>query len=426
MKFLSKLIGAACLCIGMNAHAELNLELTGGIDSGRKITVVPFGGQNMVSVNMAKVINDDLSRTGVFAPTANNNLRANPHAYGDIRTSDFDLGTEVVVVGDIKTGTKGFQVSYTAVTLNGSKVVPVLNMRAEVPAAQMRTYAHMISNAVFEKLTSIKGAFLTKIAYIRTVFGSKYPYELCISDYDGANENRLVVSTQPLMSPSWSPDGRKLAYVSFENRKAEIFVIDIATKARTKLTSFPGLNGNPKWSPDGRKLAVVLSKDGNPEIYIIDIASRKLSRVTNNPAIDTEPAWSASGNELYFVSERGGKAQIYQYSLRSGGVQKVTHQPVKNLSPATMPDGSGLVMINQSSGFTISRQDSSGGFYALSNTRLDESPTVAPNSNMIMYSTVSGGRKGLVIVSSDGRSRWSMDRGRGEMSQPAWSPYRNK
>ena len=392
MKFLSKLIGAACLCIGMNAHAELNLELTGGIDSGRKITVVPFGGQNMVSVNMAKVINDDLSRTGVFAPTANNNLRANPHAYGDIRTSDFDLGTEVVVVGDIKTGTKGFQVSYTAVTLNGSKVVPVLNMRAEVPAAQMRTYAHMISNAVFEKLTSIKGAFLTKIAYIRTVFGSKYPYELCISDYDGANENRLVVSTQPLMSPSWSPDGRKLAYVSFENRKAEIFVIDIATKARTKLTSFPGLNGNPKWSPDGRKLAVVLSKDGNPEIYIIDIASRKLSRVTNNPAIDTEPAWSASGNELYFVSERGG----------------------------------GLVMINQSSGFTISRQDSSGGFYALSNTRLDESPTVAPNSNMIMYSTVSGGRKGLVIVSSDGRSRWSMDRGRGEMSQPAWSPYRNK
>ena len=138
------------------------------------------------------------------------------------------------------------------------------------------------------------------------MFGSKYPYELCISDYDGANENRLVVSTQPLMSPNWSPDGKKLAYVSFENRKSEIYVIDIATKARTKITSFAGLNSNPKWSPDGRKLAMVLSKDGNPEIYVVDVNTRKLSRVTNNAAIDTEPSWSPSGDALYFVSERAG------------------------------------------------------------------------------------------------------------------------
>lgn len=426
MKFLGKVIGAACLCMGINAHAELNLELTGGIDSGRKITVVPFGGQNMVSVNMAKVVNDDLSRTGIFAPTSNTNLRSNPHRPQDVRTSDFELGTEVVVIGDITTGTRGFSVTYHVVALNGTNAKHLFGNHAEVPASQMRTYAHRISDTIFEKLTEIKGAFSTKIAYIRTVFGSKYPYELCISDYDGANENRLVVSTQPLMSPNWSPDGKKLAYVSFENRKSEIYVIDIATKARTKITSFAGLNSNPKWSPDGRKLAMVLSKDGNPEIYVVDINTRKLSRVTNNATIDTEPSWSPSGDALYFVSERAGKAQVYKFSMLNGGVQKVTHQPAKNLSPVAMPDGSGLVVVNQNSGFTVSKQDNSGAFYALSRTGLDESPTVAPNSNMIMYSTVSGGRKGLVIVSSDGRSRWSMDRGRGEMSQPAWSPYQKK
>ena len=190
-------------------------------------------------------------------------------------------------------------------------------------------------------------------------------------------------------------------------------LIDIATKARTKITSFAGLNSNPKWSPDGRKLAMVLSKDGNPEIYVVDVNTRKLSRVTNNAAIDTEPSWSPSGDALYFVSERAGKAQVYKFSMLNGGVQKVTHQPAKNLSPVAMPDGSGLVVVNQNFGFTVSKQDNSGAFYALSRTGLDESPTVAPNSNMIMYSTVSGGRKGLVIVSSDGRSRWSMDRGRG-------------
>lgn len=423
MNFCKILLGAVFGLACAAADAELNLELVGGIDSGRKIAVVPFGGQQAVSTDVARVVSDDLARTGVFAPTPSTGLRANPHRAADIKTADFEPGTEAVVVGEIAGSGNSFNVNYTVAALNGTSVKPLFGFKATVPASKIRAYAHRISDTVFERLTEIKGAFSTRIAYVRTLFGTKHPYELCVADYDGANETRLLVSSQPLMSPDWSPDGKKLAYVSFENRKAEIYVIDVATKARSKIASFTGLNGNPKWAPDGKRLAAVLSRDGNPEIYIIDVAAKKMSRVTDNGAIDTEPEWNPAGDALYFVSERGGNAQVYLYSLADGSVRKVTDRPVKNLSPAALPDGSGLITVNQSDGFTVSRQDAGGSFYALSSTKLDESPSVAPNGTMIAYSTVTGGRKGLVIISADGRSRWPMDKGRGEMSQPSWSPY---
>lgn len=427
MNLLKGIAGAVLACVCVNAHAELNLEITGGIDSGRKITIVPFGGQNLSSVNLSDIVRNDLSRTGIFAPSTNKNFRSLPHRAEEVRAADFEVGTEAVVVGEISAGSGGkFVVNYTVSELVGSEARKKFGFRAEVPASKMREYAHIISDAIFEKLTGIKGAFNTKIAYIRTLFGSKYPYELCISDYDGANEVRLLVSTQPLMSPNWSPDGRHVAYVSFQNRKAEIYSIDVSTKNITRITSLPGLNSNPKWSPDGQRMAMVLSKDGNPEIYVLNLATKGLSRITNNPAIDTEPAWTASGDGLYFVSERGGRAQIYKYSMNSGSVSKVTGHGSKNLSPAAMPDGSGLVMISQNGGFSVGRQDNNGGFYSLSNTGLDESPSVAPNGTMIIYSTVSGGRKGLTIVSSDGRSKTQLDKGRGEMSQPSWSYFLRK
>ena len=391
MNLLKGIAGAVLACVCVNAHAELNLEITGGIDSGRKITIVPFGGQNLSSVNLSDIVRNDLSRTGIFAPSTNKNFRSLPHRAEEVRAADFEVGTEAVVVGEISAGSGGkFVVNYTVSELVGSEARKKFGFRAEVPASKMREYAHIISDAIFEKLTGIKGAFNTKIAYIRTLFGSKYPYELCISDYDGANEVRLLVSTQPLMSPNWSPDGRHVAYVSFQNRRAEIYSIDVSTKNITKITSLPGLNSNPKWSPDGQRMAMV------------------------------------SGDGLYFVSERGGRAQIYKYSMNSGSVSKVTGHGSKNLSPAAMPDGSGLVMISQNGGFSVGRQDNNGGFYSLSNTGLDESPSVAPNGTMIIYSTVSGGRKGLTIVSSDGRSKTQLDKGRGEMSQPSWSYFLRK
>ncbi len=408
-------------------HAALNLEITGGVNSGRKIAVIPFANQQGLPTDIASVINSDLARSGKFSPADVSTIASRPHHKDEVHATDFDGSTEAVVVGRIsRADNKTLVINFELVQLVSGQSRALSGYQAKVPVNKIRQYAHRISDLVFEKLTGIKGAFNTRIAYIKTRFGNKHPYELVVADYDGNNEVRLVISSQPLMSPSWSPDGKKLAYVSFQNRRAEIYTIDIATRKTTKITSFAGLNSTPKWSPDGSKLAFVLSKDGNPEIYYSSLANKTLTRVTKNSAIDTEPAWSPDGKSIYFVSERGGNAQVYNVQLAGGTVTKVSHMAKKNLSPAPMPDGSGLVMINQSEGFKVAKQDYSGQVKLLTDTTLDESPSVSPNSTMIIYSTVYGGRKGLAIVSSDGRFKANLPNTTGEISSPAWSPFLTK
>ncbi len=406
------------------AYADLNLEITGGIDSGRKIAVVPFAGQTgSGALDFSDIVKNDLARTGLFSPVQSG---ANPHALAEVQASAFPAGTEAVVVGKVVPGGKGYQVNFELISIASGSPAVLASMQANITKAQVRQYGHRISDVVYEKLTGTRGAFSTRIAYIKRVSGSRHPFQLAVSDYDGANEVVLVVSSQPLMSPSWAPDGRKLAYVSFEQRKSQIYTIDVYSKARKLITSFVGLNSTPKWSPDGSRLALVLSKDGNPEIYILDVAGKRLTRVTNNPAIDTEPSWSPDGRQIYFVSERGGAAQIYRVNLSNGGVARVTSTPTKNLSPVVLPDNSGIIMINQNGGFRVARQDFNGGFYALSGTTLDESPTVAPNGSMIIYSSVNGGRKSLALVSSDGRYKAVLKGNSGEIGSPAWSGYLGK
>lgn len=416
---------ALLLIISGTAQADLNLEITGGMNVARKIAVVPFDAQNTTATDIAGVISSDLARSGKFSPIPTSSLTSMPHNINEVNIADFGGGTEAVVVGRVTKGAKAgtFIVNFELVQLTGNQAVAIAGLQATVPASKMRQYAHRMSDVIFEKLTGIKGAFNTRIAYVKTKFGTKHPYELTMADYDGANEVRLIISSQPIMSPSWSPDGKTIAYVTFENRRAEIFTLNVYTKVRTKLTSFYGLNSNPKWSPDGSKLALVLSKDGNPEIYVLNIQSKRLTRVTNNRAIDTEPSWSVDGGSLYFVSERGGNAQVYSVNLSSGVVKRVTYNGVKNLSPTAIPDGSGLIVINQSSGFKVARQDFNGNFKVLSSSTLDESPSVAPNSTMIVYSTVYGGRKGLAIVSADGRFKANLPSTGGEISSPVWSSF---
>ena len=410
------------------AWADLDLEITGGMNAGRKIAIIPFLGQSSLSTNtnIADVIKADLANSGKFSPTILTNVKLDPNKIENIDSSMIPSGFEAVVVGKIIPGVKPtdpFGVRYILLENEGGRFKAITGLNSTVPLKLTRRYAHTVSDSVFSKLTGIKGAFNTRIAYVKTKFGTKHPYELVVADYDGNNEVRLIISSQPLMSPAWSPDGKKIAYVSFENRRAEIFIIDINTKQRTKLTSFKGLNSNPKWSPNGQKLAFVLSKDGNPEIYVLNIATKSLQRVTNNRAIDTEPTWSPDGNKLYFVSERTGKAQVFSINFANRGVTKETHQAVKNLSPVAMPDGSGLILINQNQGFKVSKLDRFGNLTNLTNTTLDESPSIAPNGTMVVYSTVYGGRKVLALVSTDGRFKAYLPNRGGEINAPAWSPY---
>lgn len=407
------------------AKADLDLEIVGGINSGRSVAVVPFAGQSEHKANLSAVIISDLARSGTFSPESTSSFVSVAATAKDVKKSDFRSNVEAVVVGSIAASTikQGyFKITYELISLSGEPKT-LLSFKAEVPARKLRQYAHHISDKVYEKLTGIRGAFNTRIAYVRQNFGAQYPYELSIADYDGANEVKLVKSSQPLMSPTWSPDGKKLAYVSFENRKAEIFVQDIYTKKRTKLTSFKGLNSNPAWSPDGSKIAMVLSRDGNPEIYVITLATKKLLRVTTNAAIDTEPAWSADGQSLYFTSERAGRPQIYNINLTTGALSRISNTPIKNFSAKAMPDNNGIVMVNQNGGFRIVHSDAHGKLYPLSTGSLDESPSIAPNGSMIVYSSLYGGRKQLAIVSTDGRFKARLPGGKGDVAFPSWSPY---
>ncbi len=419
------------LWVSQSAMAELNILVTGGLDSGRPIAVVPFKTDSSVPEDVANVISSDLMRSGKFNPLARNSLPEQPAQSSQINFEPWSaMGMEAMVVGHIESAGAGqYRVTFELVDVNQGKSGgnAVLDSRvATVTAKQLRKYAHRISDIVYEKLTGERGAFLTSIIYVTVNRGQPFPYQLMLADYDGYNERMLLRSREPIMSPSWSPDGRRIAYVSFEKRFPAIFVQDLYSQARTQVTSFSGLNSAPAWSPDGRKLAVVLSKDGQPDIYTIDVSSRAVTRLTKDPSIDTEPAWSADGRSVFFTSERGGRAQIYKVDVASHAINRVTWEGNANMNPSPAPDGKSLFLVTSQSGLHIAKQDlQGGGMYVLSNSSLDKSPSVAPNSSMVIYSTVYQGRQGLALVSADGRFKANLPSARGEVRSPAWSPFLN-
>ena len=432
INYLRGFIVLLSLVLGSAVAQEKNIVVTSGSDRAIPIAVVPFGwqGGNVLSEDMAEIIGNDMRNSGIFQPIPKQNMISMPARPSEVIFRDWKaLGAQYLLIGDIQPSGGRLQVQYAV--FNVTTEQQVMSGSVGGTPEQLRDMAHYIADQSFEKLTGIKGAFSTRLLYVTAerMSANNTRYTLQRSDYDGARAVTLLQSREPILSPRYSPDGRRIAYVSFEQKRPRIFMQHIDTGRREQITNFEGLNGAPAFSPDGNRLAFVLSKDGNPEVYVMDLGSRQLQRLTNHYAIDTEPFWGADGQTIYFTSDRAGKPQIYKQRLGSNNAERVTFVGNYNANPKLSADEKTLVMIHRQDGYTnfkVAAQDlQRGNLRLLSDTSLDESPTVAPNGTMLIYATRQQGRGVLMLVSINGRVRLPLPTAQGEVREPSWSPYLN-
>ena len=414
------------------ANAVIEFRITRSTEAKQRIAIVPFGWQHggePLPADIAAIVADDLARTGLFEPIPFESLPSKPFQHAQINFKDWRLlGPGNLVIGNVTPAVDGgYVVEYQLYDVLRSKQVVGFQLTAARQA--MRRVAHKIADQIYTKLTGVRGAFDTRVAYVTEVRDAdgEARYALSVADVDGHNERAILDSAQPVMSPSWSPDGKKLAYVSFESDQPNIFVQDIATGDRERIASFPGINGAPAFSPDGNHLAMTLSKDGNPEIYVMHLQTGRFRRLTHNVAIDTEPAWSPDGRSLVFTSDRGGRPQIYRIAVEGGRPERITFEGSYNARAVYSPDGAKLALVHGDEGrYRIGLFDlENGALQVLTESRLDESPSFAPNGSMILYATTDGADSVLEAVSPDGRMHQRLAAQTGGVREPAWSPFRN-
>ena len=433
---MRKLLSACLLVLAMvlpySAFALLNIELTQGVSGAIPIAVAPFAEGSEAPEDVSGIITHDLQNSGRFKVYGQSSLKPFPTKIDEASIRYFrHLGANSAVTGRVASvGAGRYLVSFQLLDVfrGDSENKVVLKAHYTVSSSELRSVAHHISDLIYQKLTGVRGVFSTRLAYVvvQQQGSASTRYILEVSDQDGGNPHPLLNSPEPIMSPSWSPDGRQLAYVSFENRRASIYLQDVTTGARRVLSAAPGINGAPAWSPNGRQLALVLSKSGAPNIYTLDVGSERLTQMTHDFYINTEPAWSPDGKSLLFTSNRSGGPQLYQLNLKSGAVSRLSYDGNYNARGSYTRDGGHVVMIHKSLGvysIAILNLDT-GTLKTLSGVGQDSgSPSVAPNGTMILYDTINRGRSLLGMVSADGRVKLVLPARNGEAQDPAWSPF---
>ena len=431
MNKISHLVGCCFLLILHSlAHGSLDtIIIDQGQDDPVRIAVVPFKMDSGLSgqVNLSEIIAFDLVRSGQFQPLPTANMLSYPSNADGVFFRDWRiLKTDYLLIGNASLSIDD-KVSVLFELYDVINERKIETRRFLVDLVHWRDVAHKVSDLVYERVTGIRGAFSTQIMYVlaKNAGTSKATYSLQIADSDGERTRTLIESAEPILSASWSPDGNRVAYVTFETGRPSIVIEAVDGSDRKRITNFKGINGSPVFSPDGGSLALVLSRDGDPEIFIMDLETKALRRVTRHHAIDTEPSWSPDGKSIIFTSDRGGRPQIYRVELATNFIERLTFVGDYNARARLLPDGRHLVFVHRKDGvFHIAWQDlERDNLQVLTETSLDESPSLAPNGTMLIYATQNQGRGILAVVSIDGRVKYRLPSSLGDVREPAWSPF---
>jgi TolB protein len=412
------------------AHGSLDtIIIDQGQDDPVRIAVVPFKMDSGLSdqINLSEIIAFDLVRSGQFQPLPTANMLSYPSNADGVFFRDWRiLKTDYLLIGNASLSIDD-KVSVLFELYDVINERKIETRRFSVDLVHWRDVAHKVSDLVYERVTGIRGAFSTQIMYVlaKNSGTSKATYSLQIADSDGERTRTLIESAEPILSASWSPDGNRVAYVTFETGRPSIVIEEVDGSDRKRITNFRGINSSPVFSPDGGSLALVLSRDGDPEIFIMDLETKVLRRVTRHHAIDTEPSWSPDGKSIIFTSDRGGRPQIYRVELATNFIERLTFVGDYNARARLLPDGRHLVFVHRKDGvFHIAWQDlERDNLQVLTETALDESPSLAPNGTMLIYATQNQGRGILAVVSIDGRVKYRLPSSLGDVREPAWSPF---
>jgi TolB protein len=405
-------------CLALPAYAILDIEVTGAGEHQTPVAVVPFAGDEFLEQRISDIVASDLTRTGIFKLV--DPAGKAPHSTPEVKFTDW-AGVEALTVGRVLKLPDG-RIEVRFFLLDTVKRTELIAQAVSAKQEQVRAIAHRIADLIYEKLTSARGVFSTRIAYVNRQGRLN---RLVVADSDGYGEQTVLSLNQPIMSPAWSPDGNALAYVSFEQGRAMVFAHSLLTQRRILLAAFPGSNSAPTWSPDGKQLAIVLTHDGNSQIYLIRADGTDLRRVSQTDTIDTEPYFSPDGQFLIFTSDRGGSAQIYRMPVDGGSAQRLTFEGSNNFSPRYSPDGKSFVFSHFNGGtFYIATQD-----FVTKQTQIltaggwDKKPSFAPNGKLVLFATEVHGRGILATVSSDGRVKQKMTPQQGDIREPTWGPF---
>ena len=404
------------------AHAQFRVEVTGVGLTQLPIAIAPFRGDEQAPQKIAAIIQADLERSGQFRAVDATGAALDESSRPDVAPWR-QKGADSLAAGSVSRLADGrYDVRFRLWDVVRAQELGVLGL--VVTQGDLRLAAHRIADFIYEKLTGDKGVFSTRIAYV-TKAGTRF--NLWVADADGENAQSALASAEPIISPSWSPNGRQVAYVSFESRKPVVYVHEVYGGKRRLIANFRGSNSAPSWSPDGRTLAVTLSRDGGSQLYTIDANGGEPRRLTQSSGIDTEPVYAPDGSNIYFVSDRGGAPQIYRMAASGGNPERVTFTGSYNISPAISPDGRRLAYISRINGaFKLQVMELGGNAVnTITDTTADERPSFAPNGRLIVYATRQGGREALMTTTLDGKIKARLAGQGGDIREPDWGPFQN-